>query len=192
MANIKILAPFILAWEGGFANDPVDRGGATNKGVTLATWKQVGYDKDGDGDIDVDDLKKITTDDAVNVVMKPHFWDRWKADKIISQSVANILVDWVWASGKHGITNVQRLLGVKVDGIVGDKTIAALNAKEPRQLFAAIKKARVSFIEGVIRANPKQKKFRNGWLNRLACIQYGSLKYTTNGKTLTTFQFTDV
>ena len=124
--------------------------------------------------------------------MKPHFWDRWKADKIKSQSVANILVDWVWASGKHGITNIQRLLGVKVDGIVGDKTIAALNAKEPRQLFASIKKARVSFIEGIIRANPKQKKFRNGWLNRLACIQYGSLKYTTDGKTLTTFQFTDV
>lgn len=192
MANIKILAPFILAWEGGFANDPVDRGGATNKGVTLATWKQVGYDKDGDGDIDVDDLRNITTDDAVNVVMKPHFWDRWKADKIKSQSVANLLVDWVWASGKHGITNVQRLLGVKVDGIVGDQTIAALNAKNPRQLFTAIKKARVSFIDSIIRANPKQKRFRNGWLNRLACIQYGSLKYTTDGKTLTEFQFKDV
>lgn len=137
-------------------------------------------------------VKKITTADAVNVVMKPHFWDRWKADEIKSQSVANILVDWVWASGKHGITNVQRLLGVKVDGIVGDKTIAALNAKEPRQLFTAIKKARISFIEGIIRVNPKQKRFRNGWLNRLACIEYGKLKYTTDGKTLTEFLFKDV
>ena len=66
MAKIDILAPFILSWEGGYANDPDDPGGATNRGVTIGTWRQVGYDKDGDGDIDVDDLKKITVEDAVH------------------------------------------------------------------------------------------------------------------------------
>ena len=110
MAKIEILAPFILSWEGGFSNHPNDKGGATNKGVTIVTWKQVGYDKDGDGDIDVSDLRLITEEDAVSRVMKPHYWDRWKADRIESQSVANIVVDWVSGSGKHGITNVQKLL----------------------------------------------------------------------------------
>ena len=190
MANIKILAPFILAWEGGFANDPIDRGGATNKGVTLATWKQVGYDKDGDGDIDVDDLKRITTDDAVNVVMKPHFWDRWKADNIHSQNIANILVDWVWGSGKHGIVIPQRLLGVKADGIVGTKTISAVNFADPNQLFNAIYNARVKFLRNVAansvaayekkigrRATNAEKmrytkaRFLNGWLRRLSDIK---------------------
>ena len=57
MAEIKKLAPWILKWEGNFVNDPLDRGGATNKGVTIAVWKAQGYDKDGDGDIDVADLK---------------------------------------------------------------------------------------------------------------------------------------
>ncbi len=57
MASVDKLLPFILRWEGGFVNDPADLGGATNKGVTIATWRQVGYDKDGDGDIDVADLK---------------------------------------------------------------------------------------------------------------------------------------
>ena len=93
MAKIDILAPFILSFEGGYVNDPHDPGGATNRGVTIATWRQVGYDKDGDGDIDVADLKLITAADAVNRVMKPHFWDRWQADKIKSQSVANLVVD---------------------------------------------------------------------------------------------------
>ena len=55
MANVNKLAPFILKWEGGFVDHKNDKGGATNMGVTIATWRQVGYDKDGDGDIDVND-----------------------------------------------------------------------------------------------------------------------------------------
>lgn len=67
------------------------------------------------------------------------YWDRWQADRIENQSVANILVDWVWASGVHGIKRPQKILGVTVDGIVGDKTIAALNAMDPMSLFFKIK-----------------------------------------------------
>ena len=69
MANIDILLPFILKWEGGFVNDPADAGGATNKGVTIATWRNVGYDKDGDKDIDVKDLKLLTDLDVKNRVL---------------------------------------------------------------------------------------------------------------------------
>ncbi len=122
------LVPYILKWEGGFINDPQDLGGATNMGVTISTWKQVGYDKDGDGDIDVNDLHLLTRDDVVNRVLKPHYWDRCRADEIESQSIANIVVDWVWGSGKPGITRVQKILGVKQDGIVGPKTLAAINS----------------------------------------------------------------
>ena len=53
MANVNQLAPFILKWEGGFVNDPADLGGATNMGVTIGAWKSCGYDKDGDGDIEI-------------------------------------------------------------------------------------------------------------------------------------------
>ena len=52
MADVDKLLPFILAWEGKFVDDPDDRGGATNMGVTLKTWRSVGYDKDGDGEKD--------------------------------------------------------------------------------------------------------------------------------------------
>lgn len=190
MANVDILLPFILKWEGGFVNDPADSGGATNKGVTIGTWRNVGYDKDGDNDIDVKDLNLLTDADVKNRVLKPHYWDRWKADQIQSQKVANILVDWVWASGKHGIVIPQRLLGVKADGIVGNKTLSAVNFADPEQLFAAIFQARVDFLHEIIqtsivkyeskigrKATEKElmkhtkKRFLKGWLNRLNDIK---------------------
>lgn len=173
----------------GLCKRPPRPGRRDNRGVTIATWRQVGYDKDGDGDIDVDDLKLITASDAVDRVMKPHYWDRWKADRIKSQSVANIVVDWVWASGRHGIINVQQLLGVKVDGIVGEKTLAAINAQDPRQLFDRIKAARVAFLENLVAKNPTQRKFIKGWLTRLDYIKFGSL--THNSRTPQTLYFND-
>lgn len=188
MAKIEILAPFILSFEGAFVNDPADPGGATNRGVTLATWKIAGYDKDGDGDIDEDDLRLITTQDAVEKVMKPHYWERWQADRIRSQSVANIVVDWVWASGKYGITEVQKIIGVKTDGLVGEKTLAALNAQNPHRLFDSVKSARVQFIENLLKRRPASAKFRKGWLRRIDAIRFGSLTYNTVIPKIVTFK----
>jgi len=128
MARVELFAPKILAFEGGFVNDPLDRGGATNMGVTLSTWKKVGYDKDGDGDIDADDIRQLSKADAI-AVLKLSYWNRWKADQITNQSIAEILVDWLWGSGKWGIVIPQRLLKVPDDGIVGPATLFAVNSQ---------------------------------------------------------------
>ena len=180
MAKIEILAPFILSFEGGFVNDKDDAGGATNKGVTIATWRKQGYDKDGDGDIDVDDLHKITDADAIRI-MKNNYWNRWKADQIQSQSLANILVDWVWGSGAYGIKIPQRMLGVTQDGIVGKQTLGALNAQNPKAFFEEIKAERAAYFERICVARPTNRKFLKGWLRRLESIGYGTLKYN-NGR----------
>lgn len=167
MADINKLLPFILAWEGGFVDDSADRGGATNMGVTLKTWRSVGYDKDGDGDIDVDDLKGLTPEEVRDRVLKPHYWDRWKADQLKSQRVADILVDWVWCSGRNGIVIPQRILCVPDDGIVGPLTVSAANSIDPERFVAQIYDARKDFIRRIVERDESQKKFYRGWMNRL-------------------------
>ena len=188
MANIDKLIPFILKWEGGFVNDPTDRGGATNKGVTLATYeaycKRKGYPRPT-----VERLKNIP-DAHCREIVKTMFWDKWKADDIHSQKVANILVDWVWGSGIHGIKKPQALLGVKVDGIVGDKTLSAVKFADREELFDAIYQERVKFLNAIVSNSVAayekkigrkatdaellkytQKRFIKGWLNRLQDIK---------------------
>jgi lysozyme family protein len=166
MAEFQILADKIFKWEGGFANDPSDPGGATNMGITLATWRKVGYDKDGDCDIDVDDIRLLTPADA-RFILRKYYWNRWQADSILNQSIANILVDWVWASGKWGIIIPQRILKVTDDGIVGSATLNTVNTIDKDNFLEQVYNARVAFIQDIIKNDPTQKKFEKGWMKRL-------------------------
>ena len=166
MADAKKLIPIIKKWEGGYSNNPLDKGGPTMQGITLATYKKVfGYDKTAE------DLKKIT-DIQWATIFKKYYWDICKADYILSQSVANILVDWVWMSGASVIKKVQKILSVPTDGIVGVNTLAAINTENPRELFDKIVKLRKSFYEDLIKRNPSQKVFLNGWMNRLNSFKF--------------------
>lgn len=165
MANIKKLSPIVAKWEAGFVNDPVDKGGATNMGITIGTWRQIGYDKNRDGIIDVKDIRLLDEHDFAAVLRI--YWNRWRAERIINQSVANILVDWVFTSGSWGIRIPQRILGLKEDGVVGPLTLKAINEQPPKELFNKLFKARQKFFNDIVKNNPSQKRFIKGWLNRL-------------------------
>lgn len=168
MADAHKLIPFILRWEGGFVNDPDDAGGATNKGVTIATFRHF-----FGNDATIEQLKRISDEQWFHI-FKVGYWDRWRADEIACQSIANIVVDWVWASGQFGITQVQKILGVNPDGIVGPKTLAALNGRPADALFHQIRAARIAFVENIVRRKPSQKKFLNGWKNRILSFTFES------------------
>ena len=166
MADYKLLIPFIKRWEGGFVNDPHDQGGATNMGVTIGTYRKFyGHHKT------VDDLKAMTEAEW-SYIFKSGYWDRWRADEIKSQPVANAVVDWLWHSGVHGIKIPQRLVGVPADGIVGLSTIAAVNRMDSRVLFDAIHDARIKFVEDIVKDKPLQEKFLKGWKNRINSLKY--------------------
>ena len=190
MDNIEHFIPFLIKWEAGiskksnetneslfqrarktgWADDPDDLGGQTMVGVTMATYEEYcrrkGYPKPTTGrlmDLSYNDWKSI---------LKMLYWDRWNADEIRSQSIAEIVCDFVWASGVHGIKVPQDLVGVIPDGIVGPKTLAAVNSRNPRELFDQIKIARFDFIEDICRKRPANNKFKRGWMNRINDIKF--------------------
>jgi lysozyme family protein len=62
MADSSKLVPFILSWETDkYTNNKKDKGGPTKYGITLATWRKVGYDKNGDGVLNEEDVKPSET-----------------------------------------------------------------------------------------------------------------------------------
>lgn len=159
--------PFILKWEGGFVNDPLDRGGATNKGITIGTFRTF-YGPDAT----VDQLKSITEEQWLHI-FRTGYWNPWRADEISNQSIANICVDWAWASGtRTSIKAVQQLLGVSVDGVVGVRTLAAINGADSRILFEQIHAARMTFVDRIVARDPSQSRFIKGWKNRINDIKY--------------------
>ena len=167
MAKAELLKPFILRWEGGFVDDPLDRGGATNKGITIGTFRNF-YGNDAT----VEQLKNITDEQWLHI-FKSGYWDKWKADDIKNQSIADIVVDWAWASGTiTSIKQVQEILGVAVDGIVGNDTLTAINTEYQRSLFDKIHSRRIEFVENIVKRNPSQSRFLKGWKNRINSLTF--------------------
>lgn len=166
MAKISLLAYKIIKWEGGFVNHPNDKGGATNIGITIDTFRYYRQCRKLPNPT-IEDLKNISFEEWVDI-LKTLYWDRWQADNINNQSIANLLVDWVWGSGVYGIKYPQQVLHVVVDGIVGVNTLTAINSyTNQEELFQKLWDRRKQHFESIVQRDPSQKVFLKGWMNRL-------------------------
>ena len=164
MASPDRYIPMLKRFEGGYVGN-FDGQVCTNMGVTLATFRSYfGKEKT------CMDLANIT-DGQWRLIFIIGYWNKWKAFNIDNQSIANLLVDWVYTSGKWGIILPQRVLGVDDDGIVGSKTLAAINNyPDQKELFQKLWKRREKHFRDI--ATGPKKKFLRGWLNRLNQITY--------------------
>ena len=172
MANYTNIIPFIRKWEGGLSKNTSDTASAnpvpdgsgfhTNKGITWTTWQSVnGSSKDS-----IDRFYKMSDNDW-KIIYKKLFWDAIGGDKIKSQRIADILVNWAWGSGVYRPSvTIQRILGVTADGVIGKKTIEAINNANEVELYNSLKDANIKFFKD-LGAQPKYADFLQGWLNRL-------------------------
>lgn len=165
MTRASICIPRILKHEGGFVNDPRDAGGATNRGVTIGTLRSLGMDIDGDGDIDVADVRALTEPQAV-IIYKQFYWDAVQAD-LLPAGVDYAVADFAVNSGpRRAAEHLQRALGLRADGVIGPRTLAAASKADRRATINLICDSRLAFMRS-IRGGRDWAAFGKGWTRRV-------------------------
>ena len=179
MLSIDDIVSDILRREGGFVNDHDDKGGATNHGVTIHTMRRLGIDVDGDGDVDVNDVRKLTRDRAV-AIFKEHYFVKpgiAALPEVLQASVFDMYVN----AGGAAIKILQRLLAkigfpVVVDGALGPITVTAARkafAVAPNHLADAYGIARRNYYYNLADSRKTSRKYarrkdggKGGWITR--------------------------
>lgn len=160
----------IVQREGGFVNNPNDRGGATKYGITIATlasWRGA--------PVSVEDVSNLTVAEAAAIYEKRYILDPG-LDTVLDPQLRELLVDFGVLSGpKRAVIGLQKALGfpgAQCDGSFGPASRAAMAAvKNPEALFYKVKYERCEQLLRIC-ANPSQAVFANGWANRLDHFEY--------------------
>lgn len=150
-----------LGFEGGTADSPIDRGGFTHRGVTQRlydAWRRK-HKLPPNGVV-------FITDSELRQLYREEFWDLCRCSDLPDR-VAGVLFDMAVNSGpRNAVQALQSGLGVRADGVVGDKTIAAARAAGDRAALLLLK-ARMAFIQELIADDPPQLGNLEGWGNRM-------------------------
>lgn len=162
MADFEIAFEKTMRNEGGYAltNDPVDRGGMTYAGIA----RKMNPVWDGWSFLDRDVTPPT---DLVRLFYRENFWDAVKGDSIIDQGIANNLYDFgVNAGPKTAIKLAQVVINATPDGVLGPKSLMAINSVDGERFKMAFALAKVARYHGIIKRDPSQKRFITGWLAR--------------------------
>ena len=147
---------FVLEREGGYVDDPLDPGGATNLGITLATlgaWRHTAVTKD--------DVKNLTTADA-DAIYRANYWNAVHADNLPA-GVDLMVFDCAVNTGNgRSARMLQAAVGATQDGAIGPATLAAVNAKDPKALIADLAARRIAFYQSLSTFD----HFGKGWVAR--------------------------
>lgn len=152
----------ILRREGGFVDRASDRGGPTNMGITVGTLALF-----RDHPVTPSDIRTLSEVEA-RLIYQRDFIVRPGFERIFNMALRALAVDMAVNHGPgKAIRLLQRSVGVKEDGVIGDETIAAVNAAGT-SATAKLCAERVKFYGAIIAADPSQSVFAAGWLNRAA------------------------
>lgn len=186
MSDFKRAYKKTMGNEGGWVNNPHDRGGETYKGISRNNWPKWG------GWRLIDTIKagllaqptfntseyynwvkhlnsllaaSASIQQAVSVFYQANFWG--SLGEITDQRVAEEVFDKRVNCGDVALRWLQRAAGVGADGVIGAKSLAAINAIDPPTLLSDFNVQAKRYYEGIIERDPSQATFRKSWFSRL-------------------------
>jgi len=156
--NFNKVIDDLLKKEGGYVNDPSDKGGETKYGISKRSYPEV-------------DIKNLNIKD-VKEIYKKDFWDDKFYSEILDCIIAGRLFNFAVNAGNKAVNIIcQRAIracGVNLedDGIIGVKTLEALKTIDYSNFDIALKCEIAGYYRCIVAKNPTQDKFIKGWLNR--------------------------
>lgn len=155
MADFKTAVSKTLTHEGGYVNNPADRGGPTKYGITQADMPGV-------------NIANITADQAAQYYAENY----WKP--LYSQITDQLLAEKVFDMGVlFGAATAVKMLqismtneiGLVSDGVFGPNTLAAVN--QSSGLLPGYKTTLIQHVVNIVNVHPEDGVFINGWISRI-------------------------
>lgn len=164
-----------------FVDHPADPGGATNWGISLRFLRRLDIsqgDIDGDGDVDADDIKALTVEQAADLYDR-EFWEPHGFDKLPPRIAVKLFDMAVNMGPVQAVKLLQKSLNlmghdIAIDGRIGPQTVKAIKdgfdasaiSHGVQALMDNVRLVTGAFYETLVKRNPALKAFAKGWQRR--------------------------
>ena len=151
-----------IGLEGGYVNDPDDRGGETKYGIAKRWHKDV-------------DIKGLTLEGAKQIYWR-EYWNPLLLAQLMPRVAIEVFEQAINMGRRQGVLHLQQsltMLGEQLseDGMIGGQTILAANRTWLRYKETLLKAMNgfqfIRYLE-IVKGDPSQKKYFVGWLRRVA------------------------
>lgn len=160
----------VLKHEGGYVNHPKDPGGATNKGITQATY-----------DAYLGPRRKrsvlLITDVEVAAIYKSRYWDAVHGDELPAGLDYAVFDFGVNSGPSRAIRYLQNAVGAKADGVWGPATYKAVQACDVQKAIGKLCDTRLDFLK----FQKTWPTFGKGWERRVVDVKALALKMANAG-----------
>lgn len=165
-SNYEQALHWVLQHEAGYVHHPQDPGGATNRGITQKTYDAFRRAKG----VPVRDVRDIDDVEVRAIYREQYARPVWF--DVLPSGVDYALFDFAVNSGvSRAVKYVQRIVGVRQDGIMGNQTLSAIRAQDAQALINALCDARLAFMRGL----KIWRTFGKGWQRRVDGVRKRAL-----------------